>query len=233
MSKVLAFAAAPKNPLVSEPRGALTGISGECHWEKVSGQLLYVYETPKDAPPAPPPPYPPLPSANDDFGAGLHRAGLSLKADAVVGLYADALYTVNPRELKGVEGLSAAAGIDYSFAPREPQPYFQTLVVMAEYLYSGAASQTAAYYGGLYSGRHYLSPAVTYQATNYTSLTVSGLIALDDGSFVPILSFKHTLSQGLDLTLTAQAYPLETGEFGRESTRGQAASVSAKVSARF
>ncbi|MDR0539329.1 MAG: hypothetical protein LBG74_02335 [Spirochaetaceae bacterium] len=210
-SKIIAFAAAPKEPDNAGGQGVLGGLSAEKHWSIASIQGLYAYEVGK--------------------GGGLHRAGLSFKADVYAGLYADALWIFNPDDAASLDGLSAAAGFDYSFGTREPKPFFQALVVQAEYLYSGAESQTAAGRGGLYSKRHYLSAGVVYRATNYTAFTLSCLAGLEDGSVVPIAVFDQTLSQGLSFTMTAQFFPVLSGEFGREGKT--AASLSVKLQARF
>lgn len=216
--KILGFAAAPKNPANADWGGALTGICAEKHGERLSVQALYSWETPDAAAQRP---------------DGRHRAGLSLKADVEAGLFVDALYLLNPRDMHGVQGLSASCGADYSFAPRTPRAFFQSLVVAASYLYSGGSSETAAESGGVYRGRHYLYPSALYNLTNYTSLSAAALIALDDGSFAPVLGFQQSLAQGLDLSVSAQIYPLEGGEFGRESMAGNAAALSVKLRARF
>jgi hypothetical protein len=218
--KVLGFAAAPKNAVNPSWDGALAGISAETHGDRMSIQALYAWEAPRD-------------DAVFDYGSGLHRTGLSLKADVEAGLFADVLYRLNPRDLYGLDGLAASCGADYSFAPREPKAFFQSLVLTASYLYSGAASETAAGTGGVYRQRHYLYAGVTYNATNYTALSAAVLAAPEDASFAPIVSFQQSIAQGLDLTLNAQIYPCADGEFGRESTQGLAVAAAIKLRARF
>ncbi|MDR2467848.1 MAG: hypothetical protein LBD22_02680 [Spirochaetaceae bacterium] len=221
-SKILAFVSAPKDPVNAQWNGAFTGIATEKHSDKFSIQALYSYETPHS-----------LPQSAVDYTAGIHRGGLSLKADVVAGIFADALYKLNPHKPSGLDSFAVSCGADYSFGPREPNIWFQSLIVMTSYLYSGANSEMAFNEGGIYRQEHYLYPSVQYNMTNYTSLSAAAIIALEDGSFAPVLSFQQSIAQGLDLTVNAQFYPCQTGEFGRTGVFTQAAALSAKLSARF
>ena len=221
-SKFLLFTAAPR-AISATPDGVLAGISGEAHTEKVSVQGLYAYELPRDAPLG----------TGVSYDQGIHRFGLSCKADVEAGLYADALYTVNPEDTWGTACLSATAGADYSFAPREPKPFFLALIIMAEYLYNGEKSTTARNFGGVYANRHYLSGGLVYQATNYTSVTLSVLAGLEDGSVAPIVQFQQSISQGIDFSIDGQFFPFADGEFGHAAMGGCIASFGAKLKARF
>ncbi|MDR0551698.1 MAG: hypothetical protein LBG72_06740, partial [Spirochaetaceae bacterium] len=191
-AKLLAFAAAPKKPMDNERgEGGRFGLSAEKHWKNISVQGLYVYETP----------YKDVPQTLVSGESGVHRAGLSVKADIEAGIYADILYTAYPKKIDGWEdGFAATLGADYSFAPREPNAYFQALIIAAEYLYSGKTSQTALGTGGIYSKHHYNSASVIYKATNYTSVTLTGIWCWEDGSLIPVAVFEQTLFQGLTLT---------------------------------
>ncbi|MDR1956094.1 MAG: hypothetical protein LBQ30_04495 [Treponema sp.] len=189
-AKVLAFAVGPKNPLATEGSGILAGLSWDQHGERLSIQALYAYETPQEGSPG-----------------GIHRGGLSLKADAAVGLVADMLYTYNPEGDFSIGGLAAAAGLDYSF-------FEGKLYTLAEYLYSGEGSATAR------SGRNYLYASMTYRVSDYTTGSLACMAGLDDVSFTPILSLEHVIFQGLTLSLSAQV-PLDRDLFSGDGNRGE------------
>ena len=165
--KLLAFGAAPRNPLAQSGEGGLAGLSMDKHWKKASLQLLYAFESPRD------------------FSKwGLHRFGMSVKADVEVGLAADMLYTDNPEAETQVDGLSFSLGGDYSFADGK-------LIVLAEYLYNGAASSTSINAGGAWAGEHYLYAGATYLISDYTSLGLALIAGLGDISFTPVISAEH------------------------------------------
>jgi hypothetical protein len=202
--KLRLFGAAPKDPLGPEGAGGLVGLAGDQHGDRVSLQALYAFESPKDASPR-----------------GIHRWGLSLKADLALGLVADMLYTYNREaETGGIEGLAFSGGFDYSFWDGE-------FYVLAEYLYNGAASSTSTGGGNLtgFSGGHFLYTGITWRPRDDTGFTLACLSGLSDRSFVPILSTEHEFLQGFTLSLSAQA-PLDRevfsggspGELGPERT---------------
>ncbi|MDR2393016.1 MAG: hypothetical protein LBD93_02505 [Treponema sp.] len=196
--KVQVFAAAPKNPFVLDGGGFLGGILGEKHGDRASLQALYTYEAPEEA-----------------SLWGIHRGGFSLKADLHVGFVADVLYTYKPQEDFGFSGLSASAGLDYSFL--EGQWY-----VLAEYLYNGSASATSVQSGNAtgFSGEQFLYGAIQYRVNDYTSLTLACLSALSDGSFAPLLSGEHELIQGFTLSMSAQV-PLDRDVFFKDGNLGE------------
>jgi hypothetical protein len=206
-AKVTAFAVTPKNPLEIDGSGFLFGASGEIHLDWGSGQLLYSYETP-----------------TADSAYGVHRGGLSLKADIELGFAADLLYTYNHEERTGISashglaaGLAASAGFDYSF-------YDGKVYLLGEYLYCGSDSDTAA--ANDFKKNHYLYGIVTYLFTDYTSMSISCVAGFETVSFVPALSLEHDLFQGLTLSASGQAQldrdlftgNGKTGEFGPEKT---------------
>jgi hypothetical protein len=184
------FAAAPKNPLESEGGGIMPGISVDSHWERASLQGLYVYETP-----------------GDGFGQGRHRFGLSLKADLELGFVLDALYTLDPVHLEGIEGLSAGGGFDYSFF--DGKFYFLT-----EYLFNGTSQPAQAGF----SNSHYLYGSLMYRFNDYASLTLSDISCLDDPSHSPAVTGEYELFQGFTLSLSGR-FPLGKGELGPEQSR--------------
>jgi hypothetical protein len=181
--KLTAFGAAPKAPLESAGGGIIPGLSLDLHGNRASLQALYAFETP-----------------GKQAEAGLHRFGLSLKADLELGFVADILYTLDPANLEGMDGLSAGAGFDYSF-------FRGKFYVLAEYLYNGAASATAlnGTGEGYLSKRHYLYALVRYLINDYAGLSLSDTHCLEDLSFAPALSLDYELFQGFTLTLTARA----------------------------
>jgi hypothetical protein len=197
-AKFLVFAAGPKDPLAAGGEGSFAGLSWDQHWDAVSLQALYAYETPQE-----------------QSEQGIHRAGLSLKADLELGLVAEALYVWNPESAFGMEGLSAAAGLDYSLAGGK-------LYVLAEYLYSGGQSATARSAGnpGGFAERNYLYASASYSFNDYTRGGLACMLGFDDVSFTPVLSLEHEIFQGLSLSLSAQV-PLDRDLFTGSGERGE------------
>ncbi|MDR1908477.1 MAG: hypothetical protein LBQ35_00985 [Spirochaetaceae bacterium] len=192
--KLQAFAVSPQNPFALNGGGLVFGAAGENHWERLSVQALYAYELPRQGPPA-------------GNASGLHRFGLSLKADAEAGLVADALLVWNPDRAFTIEGLSAGAGFDYSFLGG-------SCYVIAEYLFNGGDSSTAGIRRqGFEANRNYLYALFRYRLDDYTSASLACVASLDDLSFTPILAFDCDLFQGLSLSLSAQV-PLDGSLFG-------------------
>jgi hypothetical protein len=192
-AKFLVFGAAPKDSL-STGEGFRLGLTGEQHWDRLSLQGLYAYETPKDG-----------------SAYGIHRAGLSLKAEAGVGLLADVLYTYNYDRGTEIEGLSASAGFDYSF-------YDGNFYALAEYLYSGSASSTAEGTGLI--NRNYLYAVIRYNWNDYTNTGLACMVSFDDWSFSPIVTSEYELFQGFTLGLTVRI-PLDREVFGAEGKAGE------------
>jgi len=194
--KLLTFYSAPRNAFSREGKGSLVGLSADKHWEKASVQALYSFQTP-------------------DNGSeyGIHRAGLSVKADVELGLFLDTLYTYNHEAGTKIEGLSFSAGADYSF-------FGGNLITLAEYLYNGEASSTALGYGGSFSNNHYLYTSLTWRFNDFTNFSAALISCFDDVSFTPIISMNHDLFQGATLTITAQI-PMDRGLFSKNGSRGE------------
>lgn len=220
-TKLLGFGAAPKDPLNSKGEGFLFGLLGEHHWDMLSLQGLYGFETPRR-----------------ESAYGIHRIGLSVKVDWEAGVFADGLYTYNHEAGSDIDGLAVSIGVDYSF-------YDGKWYVLAEYLFSGAASGTSrqeALTG--FSNRNYLYGMIRYSFTDYTNAALACLAGFDDISFAPILTLNHELFQGLTLSLSGQI-PLdrdlftgsgERGELGPvppEQTQGKYALITLKARLRF
>jgi hypothetical protein len=197
-TKLFFFGAAPKNPFAVDGAGGLGGFSLERHWEKFSVQALYAAESP---------------GPGSEWG--LHRAGLSVKADMIFGWVFDMLYTANPGAGASVDGLSAGAGFDYSF-------YEGKYIVLVEYLYNGAASSTSINSGNAlgFSKKNYLLTSLSYALNDYTNITVSLVSLFDDLSFTPMLGAEHDLFQGLTLGLSAQM-PMDSDLFRGDGNRGE------------
>ncbi|MDR1588412.1 MAG: hypothetical protein LBS57_13245 [Treponema sp.] len=196
--KLQLFGAAPKDPLNIEGDGGLAGLSGDQHWDKASVQALYAFESPKPGSPQ-----------------GIHRCGLSLKADIELGFTVDALYTCNPEEGAGIEGLSFSGGFDYSFLDGK-------WYVLAEYLYNGASSSTSVLSGNVtgFSREHFLYTGITWLYSDYTSFTLACLAGFSDISFAPILSAEHELFQGFILSGSLRV-PLDRDLFSGDGNRGE------------
>jgi hypothetical protein len=191
--KVLGFGTAPRDPFSLNAKGWLTGISFDRHYDIASIQTLYSFETPKDG-------------SNN----GIHRAGFSLKADAIAGLVFDTLYTYNYEAGTGINGLSFSAGADYSY-------FDGNLMVLAEYLYNGKTSSTALGYGGYFADRHYLYTGGTWRFSDYTNMTAAFIFSFDEFSFTPLVTLSHDLFQGAVLTITAQL-PMDSNTFSDDGS---------------
>jgi hypothetical protein len=213
-AKLQLFGAAPKNPFHGDGGGLIFGLSAENHWETMSAQFLYAYETPQEN-------YVTAaglaavaagssgrPDVNTGSEYGVHRWGFSLKADVEIGLVADALFTWNSDRDISAEGLSAGAGFDYSFADGK-------CYALLEYLLSGLESSTSQAASPLMgrSNRNYLYALFRYSVNDYTSASLGCIASFDDVSFTPTASFEHEIFQGMNLTLTVQA-PLDRDTFG-------------------
>ncbi|MCL2127066.1 MAG: hypothetical protein FWH38_02325 [Treponema sp.] len=194
--KLLGFGAAPRDPFSQSGGGGLAGISADRHWDRASLQALYSFESPQSG-----------------SGRGIHRAGLSVKADLELGLVMDALYSYNVEAGTGSEGLSFSAGFDYSL-------FEGSLIVLAEYLYNGAASSTSLGFGGSFSNENYLYAGLTWLFNDFTSAGLALVSCFDDVSFTPVLSLNHDLFQGATLILTAQI-PLDCDLFSGDGSRGE------------
>jgi hypothetical protein len=192
--KLLAFGASPRNPFAEDGKGGLMGVSMDNHWDRASLQALYAFETPRDG-----------------SEWGIHRMGMSIKADVELGFLADLLYTYNHEAETGVNGLSFSAGVDYSF-------FEGKLIALAEYLYSGEQSSTALGYGGSLSNRNYLYTGLTLIISDYTNAGLALISGFNDVSFTPIISADHELFQGCNLSFSGQIpmdrYLFSNGERG-------------------
>jgi len=187
--KLLGFGAAPRDPFSRSGEGGLFGISMDQHWDKASLQALY------------------------SFGDGIHRAGVSVKADVEVGLVMDALYTYNHEAGTKEDGLSFSLGADYSF-------FGGDLIVLAEYLYNGETSSTALGYGGSFSNNHYLYTGATWRFNDFTTLSAALISAFDDISFTPVITLNHDLFQGATLITSIQV-PLDRDLFTNDGHHGE------------
>jgi len=194
--KLLAWSAAPRNPLTQDSDGWLVGISMDQHWQKASLQALYSYEMPK---------------IGSEYG--IHRAGLSVKADLEVGLVMDALYSYNHEAGTEWDGLSLGLGADYSF-------FGGDLIVLAEYLYNGAASSTSKKGGGNFFNEHYLYTGFTWVFNSFTNMNIALISGIGDVSFTPLISINYDLFQGATLTFSAQV-PLDRDLFHKDGNLGE------------
>lgn len=200
--KLLVFCTAGRDPFSRDGSGMFTGFSLDLHFNKASVQTLYSFETPKTS------------SAGQVSSKnGIHRAGLSVKADVEVGLVMDVLYSYNHEQGTELDGLSFSFGTDYSV-------FDGNLIVMAEYLYNGETSSTSRMGGGSFINEHYLYTGLTWRFNDFTNAGIALISSLDDVSFTPIITFNHDLFQGAVLTLTAQI-PLDRDLFTGNGKRGE------------
>ena len=189
--KLMGFVAGPNNPLEAGGGGIIPGLSLDQHWDRASLQALYAYETPLS-----------------DSPMGIHRFGLSLKADVELGLVADALYTLNPDNPDGLDGLSAGVGFDYSF-------YNGSYYAIVEYLFNGLSSVTALGYDGerIRINYHYLYGTVMYMFNDFSNMSLSTVFCFDDLSFSPFLTVNYELFQGFSLSFTTR-FCFDQKDFG-------------------
>jgi hypothetical protein len=200
--KVSGFAAAPKDPFAADGGGSRFGLGWENHWSGASLQLLTSYESPSTYTASLPIP------VSTDYPFGLYRFGFSLKAELEIGFVAEALYTLNPDSPEFPSGLAATAGFDYSF-------FDGKLYILAEYLYSGTKSVSAAGPANP-QGRqnnHYLYGTLAWLWNDYTSITLGTGICLDDPSASPSITWEHEVFQGTTLSFEARV-PLDGENFG-------------------
>jgi hypothetical protein len=194
--KLLCFGAAPKDPFAQSGEGGLIGLSMDKHWEKASLQALYAFQSPAAG-----------------SAQGLHRIGMSVKADVEIGVVADMLYTYNAEAETQIDGLSFSLGADYSFIDGK-------LIVLAEYLYNGAASATSRASGGAWAREHYLYTGLTWIISDYTNAGLALISGLSDISFTPLLTLEHDLFQGMTVSLSAQI-PLDRDLFSGDGSRSE------------
>lgn len=192
-AKFQVFGAAPGDSLRAGA-GFRIGLTGEQHWDRFSIQGLYAYETP-----------------GDGSAYGIHRTGLSLKAEAGAGFLADVLYTYNHERGTEIEGLSASAGFDYSF-------YDGKFYTLAEYLYSGSASSASE--GAGLANRNYGYVLIRYRWNDYAGAGLACMLCFDDWSFSPILTAEYEVFQGFTLGLAVRI-PLDREVFGAEGGAGE------------
>ncbi len=160
------------------------GLSTDFHTRVGSLQTLYILTVPT--------------SDGTDI---VHRTGVSVKFDLVVGFTVDALYT------SGTKLPEIAAGIDYSLADGK-------IYLLAQYFFNGASSSTPGAPGtpGLQQ-RHYMLGTVAWQYSDYTNFTASCTASPEDGSFLPSVTLTHEPFQGFTVTLAGRM-PLDSSSFG-------------------
>jgi hypothetical protein len=193
-AKVQVFASAPRNALAADGGGWNAGLAFDTHWSRASLQAIYVFETPDSDTVAREP-------------SGTHRVGASVKADVIAGFVADALYTYDRCNKRGLDGLSASGWLDYSFLD-------ERLYLLAEHLFSGSSSITAFSPANLfgYSDTHNACALVRFAFSDYTSVSAACLLCFGDATAdtteTPILTVAHEIFQGFPLTMSVQA-PLQ------------------------
>jgi len=197
--KLAAFGAAPRNAFSRSGEGGHAGLLFEQSWNKIDMQAMYFFESPQTG-----------------SKYGIHRAGVSIKADFELGFVVDALYSYNHEAETGINGLSISGGFDYYF-------FDGKLVVLIEYLYNGLNSSTAFnpqtnIYGR--NNEHYLYTGFTWRFDDLTNAGLALVSGFSDVSFTPILSFNRELFQGATLTVSTQI-PLDRTLFSGSGKHGE------------
>jgi len=208
--KLLGFAATGRDPF--ERRGGIAGVSADRHWKAASVQLLYAVENSNQFPGTPKNPW-------------AHRLGMSVKADVEAGVVLDMLYTYN-REIRDrlEDGLSVSAGADYSL-------FDANLIILAEYLYNGAASSTSIPGGGSFINKNYLYAGVTWRLSDLTNVGLAAVFGIDDASAVPLVTASSEVFQGVTVSLTAQI-PVDKDLLFNDGNRGELGPLPPGVSVR-
>jgi hypothetical protein len=194
--KLAAFGAAPRNAFSQSGEGGHAGLMFEQRWDKIDMQAIYFFESPQ---------------TGSEYG--IHRMGVSLKADLELGFVIDALYSYNHEAETGIDGLSLSSGFDYSF-------FKGNLIVLVEYLYNGSSSSTSRKGGGSFVNEHYLYTGFTWRFDDLTNAGLALISGFSDISFTPIVSFNRELFQGATLTFSAQI-PLDRDLFSGDGNRGE------------
>ena len=184
--RMMGFITAPRDPFEFDGSGFIPGLLVDKHWDMASVQGIYAVETP-----------------GPDTRLGIHRFGLSVKADLELGFVVDALYTLNPDDAQGIDGLSFGAGFDYSFLGGD-------LIVMAEYLYNGSSSVTSINDAGFLGNNHFLYGMAQYRFNDFFTGSLSAIFCLDDFSLQPIIRIDYEFFQGFSLNLTINI-PMDLG----------------------
>ncbi len=200
--KFQGFAVSGTDPLEDGGEGMRFGAAAEAHFSRASLQSLYCFRAPDGA-----------------ARSGLHRAGLSLKLEAGAAFVLDALYTLDPDNAPELDGLEAALGADYSILDGK-------LYLLAQYLYDGPGLLNplgTAESPGTGGAVQYLYSAARYSLSDISRWGLSCLLAMDDTSFSPALSFEHEAFQGMTAGLTARLF-LDNG-----SISNTAGTLSARV----
>jgi hypothetical protein len=190
------WGAAPSNDVPQGGEGWHTGLMFEQRWDKIDMQAMYFFESPH---------------TGSEYG--VHRMGVSIKADLELGFVLDALYSYNHEQRTGIDGLSFSLGFDYSL-------FDGNLIVLAEYLYNGSSSSTSRNTGGSFANEHYLYTGFTWRFDDLTTAGLALVSGLSDVSFTPIVSFNRELFQGATLILSAQI-PLDRDLFSGNGRHGE------------
>jgi hypothetical protein len=224
--KLQIFGSAAKNPYNMTGEGLVFGVTGENHFQHLSAQLIYAYETPQEN-------YNTAGGLLIEAGnsAGIHRFGISIKADVEAGIVGDALFIWNPDSEVSADFLSAAAGLDYSF--------WGGCYALLEYLFNGLSSSTSQKFNMLtgLANRNYLYALLQYKFNDFTAAGLSCVASFDDISFAPGIVFDHEFAQGINFNLTATV-PLDrdlfshngkTGELGPRGMKGSGSYINVET----
>jgi hypothetical protein len=194
--KLAGFGAAPRNAFSQSGEGGHAGLLFEQSWDKIDMQAIYFFESPQTR-----------------SNSGIHRVGVSIKADLELGFVVDVLYSYNHEQGTGIDGLSLSGGFDYSY-------FDGNLIVLIEYLYNGSSSSTSGNGGGGFANEHYLYTGFTWRFDDLTNAGLALVSGFSDVSFTPIVSFNRELFQGATLIFSAQI-PLDRDLFSGDGNSGE------------
>ena len=203
-TRMMAFVTGPSNPYNDNGGGYQPGFVIDQHWENMSIQTLYVYET-----------------ALNQSPKGKHSIGLSLKYDLGISFIIDGLYRYNAEIDNNIDGLSIGTGFDYSLLSGN-------LYLLCEYLFNGSKSITSVENNGIWQNKNYLHGSMLYKFTDFVSFNTSAIYCIDDGSFMNISTINYELYQGFLLSLNANIPLDKTGELGSNNLGSFILNIGAK-----
>lgn len=173
-STIKTFVSSSKNPFDFNGMGTLAGILGEYNWDVLSAQTFYAFEAAQSG------------AKSGVKNGNIHRAALSIKADVIIGIWLDAIYTAAQNSAPGIKDWTPSAGADYSF-------YRGKCYVLAEYFYSSA---------------HLLYGLFMFRFNDFFNASAACLAGLDDASFTPIAMCEYEIIQGFTLSANMQ-FPID------------------------
>jgi len=137
-------------------------------------------------------------AARWDPGTGAFSVAADLKADLVLGLWAELAYSRRPGE-PSPDGLALTAGADWSFLGGK-------LALAAEYHFdsSGAAPGETPAPGSAWPGRHYAFTMASLRTGDFTSLSLNAVLDIESALAGGMVALAVDVAQGSSLELAAR-----------------------------